>query len=381
MPFFGRVEHEAVYYLTRKRRSASRRRRRCGTTATTSPRSRSSAAGWPSGPRRRGATILPETAGEKLLVDHGRVGRRPHRRQGPRPGRRGARELRAGLRHAGPGHGAGRGDPGPPDRRRARPVRPPGREPAGLGARASRRSGRSRKPLDRVIHTMGWPLRGGEVPGVRRLLHLPDGRDMVTLGMVVGLDYRDAELSVHDLLQELKTHPLVARRSSTAASGSPGARRRSPRAASCRCPKRLHVAGPADRRRRRRARERARAEGDPLRRRVRHAGRRGRLRGAAARRDAGTAGRARRLRRGAARELRLERPARRCATCGRRSAAGSGSAARIAGAMTASRGALPARRLDSSRRTPSRAARGPTAPRRYPRPTASSPSTSSRASS
>jgi electron-transferring-flavoprotein dehydrogenase len=37
----------------------------------------------------------------------------------------------------------------------------------------------------------------------------PLGDDMVTLGMVVGLDYRDAELSVHDLLQELKTHPLV----------------------------------------------------------------------------------------------------------------------------------------------------------------------------
>ena len=34
---------------------------------------------------------------------------------------------------------------------------------------------------------------------------------MVSLGMVVGLDYRDAELSVHDLLQELKTHPLVQR--------------------------------------------------------------------------------------------------------------------------------------------------------------------------
>ena len=29
--------------------------------------------------------------------------------------------------------------------------------------------------------------------------------------MVVGLDYRDAELSVHDLLQELKTHPRVRR--------------------------------------------------------------------------------------------------------------------------------------------------------------------------
>src|ERR671938_476528 len=37
------------------------------------------------------------------------------------------------------------------------------------------------------------------------------GNDMVTLGMVVGLDYRDVELSVHDLLQELKTHPRVRR--------------------------------------------------------------------------------------------------------------------------------------------------------------------------
>ena len=33
------------------------------------------------------------------------------------------------------------------------------------------------QPLDRVIHTMGWPLRfGRQVPRVRRLVHLPDGR-------------------------------------------------------------------------------------------------------------------------------------------------------------------------------------------------------------
>jgi electron-transferring-flavoprotein dehydrogenase len=32
---------------------------------------------------------------------------------------------------------------------------------------------------------------------------------MVAIGMVVGLDYRDAELSPHDLLQELKTHPRI----------------------------------------------------------------------------------------------------------------------------------------------------------------------------
>src|SRR5918994_3003125 len=66
------------------------------------------------------------------------------------------------------------------------------------------------RPLDRVIHTMGWPLRGGrkyrEFGGS---FIYPMGEDMVTLGMVVGLDYRDVELSVHDLLQELKTHKLV----------------------------------------------------------------------------------------------------------------------------------------------------------------------------
>jgi electron-transferring-flavoprotein dehydrogenase len=32
---------------------------------------------------------------------------------------------------------------------------------------------------------------------------------MLTIGMVVGLDYRDTELSAHDLLQELKTHPKI----------------------------------------------------------------------------------------------------------------------------------------------------------------------------
>ena len=68
------------------------------------------------------------------------------------------------------------------------------------------------KPLDRIIHTMGWPLRGAakyrEFGGS---FIYPMGEDMLTIGMVVGLDYRDAELSVHDLLQELKTHPKIRR--------------------------------------------------------------------------------------------------------------------------------------------------------------------------
>src|SRR5206468_10784997 len=66
------------------------------------------------------------------------------------------------------------------------------------------------RPLDRVIHTLGWPLRAAakyrEFGGS---FIYPMGEDMLTLGMVVGLDYSDLELSVHDLLQELKTHPFV----------------------------------------------------------------------------------------------------------------------------------------------------------------------------
>ena len=66
------------------------------------------------------------------------------------------------------------------------------------------------RPLREVIHTMGWPLRsGGALPRVRRSFIYPMGEEMLTIGMVVGLDYRDAALSVHDLLQELKTHPRI----------------------------------------------------------------------------------------------------------------------------------------------------------------------------
>ena len=66
------------------------------------------------------------------------------------------------------------------------------------------------KPLRRIIHTMGWPLRKrarfGEFGGS---WIYPMGDDHVSLGFVLGLEYRDVELSAHDVLQEFKTHPLV----------------------------------------------------------------------------------------------------------------------------------------------------------------------------
>ena len=66
------------------------------------------------------------------------------------------------------------------------------------------------KPLDRVIHTMGWPLRfGAKYREFGGSFIYPMGEDRVSLGFVAGLDYRDATFSVHDVVQQLKTHPLV----------------------------------------------------------------------------------------------------------------------------------------------------------------------------
>jgi electron-transferring-flavoprotein dehydrogenase len=66
------------------------------------------------------------------------------------------------------------------------------------------------KPLDRVIHTMGWPLRKAarynEFGGA---FIYPMGEEKVCIGLVVGLDYTDATFSCHDALQLLKTHPFV----------------------------------------------------------------------------------------------------------------------------------------------------------------------------
>src|SRR3954451_22318361 len=66
------------------------------------------------------------------------------------------------------------------------------------------------KPLDRVIHTMGWPLRfSAKYREFGGSFIYPMGEDRVSIGFVAGLDYRDATFSVHDVLQEFKTHPKI----------------------------------------------------------------------------------------------------------------------------------------------------------------------------
>ena len=64
----------------------------------------------------------------------------------------------------------------------------------------------TKQPLDRVIHTLGWPLPSDAFGGS---FVYPLEPNLVALGLVVGLDYRDAALDVHVLLQRLKQHPLL----------------------------------------------------------------------------------------------------------------------------------------------------------------------------
>ena len=66
----------------------------------------------------------------------------------------------------------------------------------------------TRHPLDTIIHTLGWPLPSDAFGGS---FMYPLAPNLVALGLVVGLDYRDGALDVHSLFQRMKLHPLFRR--------------------------------------------------------------------------------------------------------------------------------------------------------------------------
>jgi electron-transferring-flavoprotein dehydrogenase len=156
-----------------------------------------------------GAAILPETPGRALLVENGRVvGVRTADRGRGRNGEELARfepgaDVRARVTILAEG-AAGHLTSAALQRFGLTPASP---QTWALGVKEVWKVAR---PLRQVIHTLGWPLRASarfrEFGGS---FVYPMGDDMVTIGMVVGLDYRDASLSVHDLLQQLKTHPRI----------------------------------------------------------------------------------------------------------------------------------------------------------------------------
>jgi electron-transferring-flavoprotein dehydrogenase len=209
MPSYGPVHGEAVYMLTR--RAALRippppTMRNHGNVVF----SLSRLGRW-LGERAEegGATILPETTASKLLVSHGRV-------VGVRTGDKGRGRAGEALGNLEPGSDLvakvtvlAEGTQGHLTGVAIDHFGLHGGEPQ-VWELGVKEVWKVAKPLDHIVHTLGWPLRtakkyrefGGSFV-------YPMGDDMLTIGMVVGLDYRDADLSVHDLLQELKMHPKM----------------------------------------------------------------------------------------------------------------------------------------------------------------------------
>ncbi|HET7463677.1 MAG TPA: electron-transfer flavoprotein:ubiquinone oxidoreductase [Longimicrobium sp.] len=60
-------------------------------------------------------------------------------------------------------------------------------------------------PLDGIVHTLGWPLPRDAFGGSFMYALEPN---LVAIGLVVGLDYRQSSLDVHQLLQRMKQHPF-----------------------------------------------------------------------------------------------------------------------------------------------------------------------------
>ncbi len=59
-----------------------------------------------------------------------------------------------------------------------------------------------------VVHTMGWPLNENAYGGGFLYQY---GENLASVGLVVGLDYRNPYLSPFDEMQRLKTHPKIRR--------------------------------------------------------------------------------------------------------------------------------------------------------------------------
>jgi electron-transferring-flavoprotein dehydrogenase len=209
LPTYGEVPGEAVYVLTR--RSAFRipapptMRNHGNYVVSVSELGRFLA----EQAEALGVAVLPETAATKLLVRDGRV-------VGVRTGDRGRGRQGEALANVEPGSDVvagvtvlAEGTQGVLTSAAVERFGLEGENPQ-IWALGVKEVWRVPRPLRRIVHTMGWPLRtlGGYSEFGGSFVY-PMGEELVSIGFVAGLEARDVEFSVHDVLQELKTHRLV----------------------------------------------------------------------------------------------------------------------------------------------------------------------------
>jgi len=209
VPTYGEVPGEGVYLLTRKRAvripPPPTLRNHGNWIISISQLSRYLAEQAEAG----GTFVLPETSADRLLVEHGRV-------VGIRSGDKGRGKEAEPLGNFEPGSDIvakvtvlAEGTAGHLTGAALDHFGLNGPEPQ-IWELGVKEVWRVAKPLGKIVHTLGWPLRK---PAKYREFGgswiYPMGDDMVSLGFVIGLDYRDLQLSAHDLLQEFKTHSFV----------------------------------------------------------------------------------------------------------------------------------------------------------------------------
>ena len=210
-PTYGPVQGEAVYVMLNKRRSLR---------IPTPPPFRNHGSyvvsiaqlgRWlAERAEALGVYVLPETAGTELLVDNGHV-------QGVKTGDKGRGRDGEPLSNFEPGSEIvakatvlAEGTQGHLTGAALTHFKLGGLEPARweLGVKEVWDVPNA---LKRVIHTMGWPLRpGAKYKEFGGSFIYPMGEDKLAIGFVLGLDYTDSRVSVHDTLQLLKTHPRIA---------------------------------------------------------------------------------------------------------------------------------------------------------------------------
>lgn len=208
MPFETEVNREAVHFLTQEKSfripTPPTMKNHGNWTASISKIGR-----WLGKKAEElGVTILPESPGYKLLVENGEV-------KGVRTHDKGRDQNGEKMSNFEPGNDITarvtvlcEGTQGHLTTAAVEHFRLAGENPQ-IYALGVKEIWKVKKPLDRVIHTMGWPLRLGKKYGeFGGSFAYPLGHDKVSVGLVVGLDTHDASVSVHDLLQQLKLHPL-----------------------------------------------------------------------------------------------------------------------------------------------------------------------------
>jgi electron-transferring-flavoprotein dehydrogenase len=211
LPSFGRIEHEAVYVLTKgqaMRIPPPPPMRNHGNFIF----SLSQLGRWLSErAEEAGAYVLPETTAEKLLVSHGRV-------VGVRTGDKGRGREGQELGNFEPGSDLvakvtvlAEGTQGHLTGVALEQFGLHGEDPQ-VWELGVKEIWKVPQPLHRIIHTMGWPLRtSAKYREFGGSFIYPMGEEHICVGFVAGLDYRDVEFSVHDVLQEFKTHPKIAK--------------------------------------------------------------------------------------------------------------------------------------------------------------------------